>query len=464
MMGVYYMISEINKNIFRAYDIRGIYGEDIDPDVFYKIGLSTGEYLKKIIKGSKITVGNDIRQSSQPLVHSLISGLTTTGINVIYTGTTSFGQTLYNGWKQNQDLIGFVTASHLPPEWNGVKFYYGDGVGLPEEELIKIKDICLNEKWNYSNWLNIGQVKTVNPIEPYKSFFKKSFNYSRKLKVAVDCGGASMSLSAPEIFKELGLEITPVYCDPDPTFSQRPSDLKPENLKTLLSAVEKNNCDFGVAFDGDGDRSVIVDNIGEILSADQTGIILGKYGLKDKKGTIIANVECSKAVSEQLTPLGFNVKQIQVGHTFLTLHAKKENSPLGIESSGHLILPSYYLFDDALIIPFKIAEILDQTNKDLASLKSDIPTYPQKKIEIESTDDIKFDVIKKLIEELKVEYDNINTMDGVRIALDTGWVLIRPSNTSPIIRLTAEADSESDVKNIAYTFKNKTEEIIKNFK
>jgi len=150
-----------------------------------------------------------------------------------------------------------------------------------------------------------------------------------------------------------------VYCDPDPTFSKRPSDPKPKNLITLVQTVKKNNCDFGVAFDGDGDRAVIVDNTGQILTADQTGIILGKYGLKKKKGTIIVNVECSKSIKEQLEPLGYSVKQIPVGHTFLTLESKQTHALLGIESSGHLIIPEYFLFDDALVIPLKIAQILD---------------------------------------------------------------------------------------------------------
>ena len=455
---------DISKHIFRAYDIRGLYEKDISPEIFYKIGLAAGNYVKNVIHGKQIAVGNDIRQSSIPLVHSFIAGVSATGIDIIYTGNTAFGQTLFKGWELKQDLIAFVTASHLPPEWNGIKFYYGDGVGLPEKELMKIRDFTLNDDFDAVGWEKVGDVKSVDPKTSYKNFFKSKFKFNKKLKVAIDCGGASTTLSAPDVFDAVGLDTVHVFCEPDPSFSKRPSEPKPENLTVLVDAVKKNNCDFGVAFDGDGDRSVIVDNTGKVLSADETGIILGKYGLAEKKGTIIVNVECSKAVKEQLEPLGFKVKQIPVGHTFLTLEAKLEKSPLGIESSGHLILPEYFLFDDALVVPLKIAEILDNNEKTLGELAAEIPTYPTKKEVIDCDDQIKFDVVERLKVELTKEFENINAMDGVRVDLKNGWVLIRSSNTSPIIRLTTEADNEKILGQLTTQFMDKTEEIIEKFK
>jgi phosphomannomutase len=458
------MSQPISKQIFRAYDIRGLYNKDISPDVFYKIGLAAGTYVKQMMKGSQIVIGSDIRQSSPPLTHAFIAGVTATGVHIQHTGTTSFGQTLFTGGELHADLIAFVTASHLPPEWNGIKFYYGDGVGFPEDKLMAIRDLVLHDTFELAPWDKIGQVKSADARIGYKNFFTSHFKFKKKLKVALDCGGASMTLSAPEIFTILGLHMVPVYCDPDPTFSQRPSDPKPKNLTTLVETVKKQRCDFGVAFDGDGDRSVIVDNTGKILSADQTGIILGKYGFKEKKGTVIVNVECSKSVKEQLEPLGFTIKQIPVGHTFLTLEAKQEHAPLGIESSGHLILPEYFLFDDALVVPLKIAEILEHVKKPLHELVSEIPMYPTKKEEIECADEIKFDVVQQLKQKLTKEFDHVNTMDGVRVDLPNGWILIRPSNTSPIIRLTAEADNETILQDLTTKFLARTHEIIEYMK
>jgi len=454
------MTKEISPHIFRAYDIRGLYGKDIDPILFYKIGLGAGSYLKKQLQGNTMAVGNDIRQSSHVLVHAFISGVCATGVEVTYTSTTSFGQTLFAGCKSKKDLIAFVTASHLPPEWNGIKFYFGDGVGLPEEELNKIRDNTLQEQWVTADFSSTGRVQFIDTKKMYETFFNESFQFSKKIKVAVDCGGASMTLSAPDIFSNLGLELVPVYCEPDPLFSQRPSEPKPENLDTLRKTVQTKHCDFGVAFDGDGDRSVIIDNKGRVLSADETGIIIGKYGLNDKKGTIIANVECSKTVTEQLSPLGFTIKQIQVGHTFLTHHAKVEQALLGIESSGHIIIPAYFLFDDALVVPLKIAEILHDTEKSLAQLRDEIPSYPTKKVEIPCEDDIKFKVMNHLKKSFIETYDKTNTLDGVRIDFTDGWILIRASNTSPMIRLTTEGKTQDVVDELVEKFTEKTQEAI----
>jgi len=458
------MNDKIPLHIFRAYDIRGLYNEDLNSPIMYQIGLAFGTYVSNVLNGTEVAVGNEIRQSSYPLVNSFIAGVLSTGVDVTYVGTTAFGQTLYAGWKYDKCATAFVTASHLPPEWNGIKFYHSDGVGFSESEILKIRDIAVNEKYNLVSWKNLGLLTNKDIKSDYENFFKKRFKFDIKLKIALDCGGGSTTLSAPKLFEALGLEVVPIFCEPDPYFSGRPSDPKPKNLKKLVKTIQENTCDFGVAFDGDGDRAVIVDDKGSILSADQTGIIIGKYGLAQKKGTIIANVECSKAVAEQLEPIGFKVKQIPVGHTFLTIEAKNEKSPLGVESSGHIIIPEFFLFDDAIVTPLKIAEILNREKQKLSTLVEEIPIYPIAKAEIDCEDQHKFDVVKNLKQNLISEYGDVNTLDGVRINLDNGWVLIRPSNTSPIIRMTIEADSKEIMDELYIRFGDRIKEEISKIK
>jgi len=455
------MTENISPHIFRAYDIRGLYNEDLTPEIIFKIGLAFGNYVLQDLEGKEVVIGRDIRYSSNPLAHSFISAVLATGLNVVDVGVTAFGQTLYAGWVLKTNATVFITASHLPPEWNGIKFYHSDGVGYSEEELIRIRDIAIEKEYNIADWKEIGKIKSVRIEEEYINFFKEKFIFSKKIKVALDCGGGSTTLSAPDVFSSLGLELVTVYCDTDPLFLGRPSDPKPKNLTKLIEAVQDHHCDFGVAFDGDGDRAVIVDNTGKVLSADETGILIGKHGLTRKEGTIIANVECSKAIEEQLEPLGYKIKQIPVGHTFLTIEAKLENSPLGIESSGHIIIPSYFLFDDAIVTPLKIAEILNNSDEVLSDLVKRIPTYPIYKEEIECSDKIKFDVVEELKIELTKEYERINTLDGVRVDLEKGWVLIRPSNTSPLIRMTIEADDQKEIQSMIEVFGKKINGIIK---
>ncbi|MHA1199962.1 MAG: hypothetical protein ACTSQF_11595 [Candidatus Heimdallarchaeaceae archaeon] len=454
------MSDKIPSHIFRAYDIRGLYNEDLTSPIMYNIGLAFGTYIRKDLKGKDVAIGNEIRQSSYPLAYAFISGVLSTGVNITYVGTTAFGQTLYAGWKLDKKATAFITASHLPPEWNGIKFYHSDGVGFSEEEILKIRDIAINKDYNLVSWDKLGNLEIQDITADYESFFKDRFNFTKKLRVALDCGGGSTTLSAPNLFSSLGIEIVPIFCETDPTFSGRPSDPKPKNLEKIVKKIQKEDCDFGVAFDGDGDRAVIVDDTGRILSADQTGIIIGKYGLAEHKGVIIANVECSKAVAEQLEPLGFEVKQIPVGHTFLTIEAKKEKSPLGVESSGHIIIPEYFLFDDALVTPLKIAEILNREKQKLSTLVETIPIYPLKKYEIECDDQAKFTAVENLKQSLSSKYDDINTLDGVRVNLKDGWVLIRASNTSPIIRMTIEADSQEVIEKLELEFGDRIKEAI----
>ncbi|MCE7743040.1 MAG: hypothetical protein GOP50_11380 [Candidatus Heimdallarchaeota archaeon] len=446
------MNDEIPSHIFRAYDIRGLYNEDLTSTIMYQIGLAFGTYVSQKLKGKAVAVGNEIRQSSYPLAYSFISGVLSTGVDITYVGTTAFGQTLYAGWKLDKKATAFITASHLPPEWNGIKFYHSDGVGFSEEEILKIRDIAISKDYNIVSWNKLGNLEIKDISSEYETFFKDRFNFTEKLRIALDCGGGSTTLSAPNLFSLLGIEVVPIFCETDPTFSGRPSDPKPKNLEKLVKMVQKKECDFGVAFDGDGDRAVIVDDTGNILSADQTGIIIGKFGLAEHKGIIIANVECSKAVAEQLEPLGFEVKQIPVGHTFLTIEAKKEKALLGVESSGHIIIPEYFLFDDAVVTPLKIAEILNREKQKLSTLVGKIPIYPLKKTEIECDDQIKFTAVENLKQNLSLKYEEINTLDGVRVNLKDGWVLIRASNTSPIIRMTIEADSQEVIEKLALEF------------
>ena len=288
------MTLNISPHIFRAYDIRGLYNEDLTPEIIYRIGAAFGTYVNKILDGKKVVVGNDVRNSSIPLAYSLISGILSTGVSVTFAGTSAFGQTLFAGWDLKTDAIAYITGSHLPPEWNGIKFYHSDGVGYSEEELQQIRDFAINDDCIKVDWKELGDVKTIDSRTKYREFFNSKFNFTKKIKVALDCGGGSTTLSAPEIFNDLGLETIPIYCDTDPSFSGRPSDPKPKNLVELVKNVKEQKCNFGVAFDGDGDRAVIVDDSGKVLSADETGILIGKYGLSQKTGQLLSMLNSLK--------------------------------------------------------------------------------------------------------------------------------------------------------------------------
>jgi phosphomannomutase len=456
---------EITADIFRAYDIRGIYGDDLYPETMLRIGLGLGTYAQSRGETS-VVVGNDIRTTSLLLANALISGLLSSGINVSNAGTTTFGVCAFSGWLLKKDIIAYVTASHLPPEWNGVKFYTGEGIGFSVEENGKIRDIVLDEKEETVSWREVGNYDEVDLQEEYIEYIAKRFDRDvfEGKRIVLDCGNGSMGLVALDVMKRVKLKTDVLFPNPDPSFPNRPSE--PTELVALKEAVMRNRADFGAAFDGDGDRVVIVDDRGRMLSADQCGAIIAKDLLEELRGPVLANVECSMLMECELEKLGGKIERIPVGHTFLTLEAKRRNAVLAIESSGHYVMPSFFLFDDAMIIPLKLAEIVAKTGKKVSELVDMLPQYPKAQKNLLCDDKVKFGVIRTLADRLADEYgsDRINTMDGLRIDLKPdGWVLIRASNTSPLIRVTVEGATEAIKEKLMKQFVGIAENAIREF-
>jgi len=456
------------KHIFRAYDIRGIYNEDISPEIFYRIGLAFGTFLQTAqglkVNKDHVYVAYDIRTTSSLLVQAFISGLMTTGVSIEFSGEPlQFGACMFSAWRRSAFAIAFVTASHLPPEWNGVKFYYGSGVGFSESDNMAIRDIFLEGKFSKAKWNDSGTMNIINLKEEYKNFLINKFDIRKPLKVVVDCGNGSSCLSAPEILSAAGLNVVPLFCQVDPTFPNRSSEPNEKSLKILAKKVKAEKADFGVGFDGDGDRAVIVDDNGNILLSDITGLILAKYMLKEdkSKNRVIINIECSLAIEKELSNKAV-INRIKVGHTFLTESAQRfPDTLIGIESSGHMVFPSVYLFDDAQIIPLKLAEILSQIDEPLSSIVDSLPKLFKRKIAVHAPDNIKFEVTSSLLENFKNKYDNINNIDGIGIQFGKeSWVLIRASNTGPKIRIIVESESYQKADDLVAEFQKQLQDKI----
>jgi phosphomannomutase len=435
----------IDTTVFREYDIRGIFGQSVDQDLFYKIGYAIG----KKHPGKRVMVGNDIRTSSEPLAGSLISGLATAGCKISYCGTTCFGETLLAGRELKHDLTLYVTASHLPPEWNGLKMYYGDGIAFSGEEIKQIRDAVLAIKD-----MPEGERQAIDEVDfngSYVDYFTDRFKGLKRFKVVLDCGNGSTCLAAPKIFSALGLDVIELFTEPDPEFPNRPSEVSSENIGALKQKVVGEKADFGVAFDGDGDRAAIVDDKGRVIT-NEVGIVLGKQLLKKRKGPVIATVTCSMLVEKVLAPLGADVKRVPVGHTFIIINSKKHNAVMGMEESGHLVVPEYFYFDDAILVPLLVARAMQETGKKLSELYDELPAYSFSETSFRCDDRKKFAIIDSLKQKLGKEYKRVNTMDGARVDFDDGWILIRASNTSPKIRLYAEAETKERLEELRSKF------------
>ncbi|MEA3558375.1 MAG: phosphomannomutase/phosphoglucomutase [Candidatus Thermoplasmatota archaeon] len=444
------------EHIFRAYDIRGIWNKDLDPDICLDLGRGLGTLMMDELGMRKAVVGYDVRKTSPAFHGALVSGLLSTGVDVISTGECGFGVALHAGLSTGADVSCFITASHLEPEWNGLKMYFGNGIGFPEENILKIRDIVLSGKFRKVKWQDAGELSSLDHLDAYNSFWMERYLPLLKdggISIGVDCGGGAMCLSAPKVLGSCGMNVENVNSEVDPYFSNRPSEPKPENLTDLRDRVVEKGLDFGIAFDGDGDRAVVCDETGRFLSTDRLGIIIARdLVLEYGGGVVLANVESSMAVEDVLEPIGADVKRIKVGHTYLTMEAKETGAIFGVERSGHLIVPRHVLFDDAITAPLEIARILVKEKRPLSEIAIEVPQFASRAFAFDCPDDEKFRVIASLTEELKGKYGNVNDMDGVRVDMEDGWVLMRCSNTSPVVRMTVEARDESSLNRISNLF------------
>ncbi|MFZ2070426.1 MAG: hypothetical protein WAV32_02245 [Halobacteriota archaeon] len=454
----------IPAHIFRAYDIRGIFNEDLHPRTMLKIGLALGSYASE--RGwNLVAVGNDIRATSTLLSNALISGLLSAGIDVTNTGTTSFGTCAFSGWLLKKDITAYVTASHLPPEWNGVKLYTGEGIGFSAQENEEIRTLVLDGKAEAVPWNDVGKYHELDLRAEYIEYIAKRFDREvfEGKRIVLDCGNGSMGLVALDVVNRVNLKADALFPNPDPSFPNRPSEPTDASLGALKAEVLRTNADFGAAFDGDGDRVVMIDDRGRMLSADQCGVIIARALLEERKGTVLANVECSMLIERELEKLGGKIERIPVGHTFLTKEAKARDAVLGIESSGHYVIPSLFPFDDAITIPLKLAAILIKTGTKLSGLVDALPVFPKQRKNLQCGDEVKFEVMRVLAGQLAAEYgaDRLNMMDGIRINMgDDGWVLIRASNTSPLIRVTVEGATEEIKERLLAKFVAVTKDVI----
>lgn len=422
------------RHIFRAYDIRGIYGKDLTPEVFLRVGAALAKW------SDRFCVCSDTRLSSPPLRLALSAGLLGAGASVMDAGEGPIGLAIYLS-KHLKYSAGYITASHLPYEWNGLKLYYPGGEPISLDKL--------NELWRQASgelsWGLSREVRyeRVSYLESYAEFLRGLPKESGELRVVVDCGNGATSLIVPKLLRELGYQVVAVNCDVDPMFSVRGSEPTPEATSYLGDLVQRLGGDLGVAFDGDGDRVIFYDERGHALAPEQVAVVMIN-GHRVKR--VVANVECSSLVDRYVESIGGSVERVPVGRIYLIYKALKGVEGLGVESSGHFVTYSGANLDDGITTLLYLLEALGKLG---GKLSSHVPPMPlSKRLKFEVGDEKKFEIVEKLKENLASKYRRVTTIDGVRVDLDEGWFLVRPSNTEPVIRVTLEAESTEGLKTL----------------
>jgi phosphomannomutase/phosphoglucomutase len=417
-------MSSISERIFRQYDIRGIYQENLSARDAELIGKAFGTYIRK--KGeTEAIVGRDNRKSSPELFNSLVKGLTDTGINVKDIGVVISPIFYYATYLYQIKSGIMITASHNPAEYNGFKVQY-DGRTLYGDELQEIKRIIQKDEFERGQ----GRLTVQSPVKNYISMIKEKIKLpGRRLKVVVDCGNGTAGLFAPNLLKELGCEVIPLYCDSDPDFPNHfPDPVKPENLEDLIKTVKSNKADLGVGFDGDGDRLGVVDNQGNIIWGDMLMILFWREILPKYPGTpAIVEVKCSEILVDEIKRLGGKPMFYKTGHSLIKAKMKELNAVFTGEMSGHMFFADeYYGFDDALYACARLLRILARSNKPLGELLKDLPkTYATPEIRVKCSEDEKTFYVDKAKKYFSASGYKTIEIDGVRVQFDDGWGLVR---------------------------------------
>jgi phosphomannomutase len=428
---------------FRAYDIRGIYGETLTESMVERVGLAFANYLNS----AAVVVGHDVRQSSPSLKKALLRGLIRGGSDVIDVGLVPTPFAYLASMEADVEGGVVVTASHNPPEWNGLKLFkkggllVAEGLGLEEVKDLYIKGPSLSEKEG-----RVVSGRTL--LNSVKNLLLSKLGSKLRGKVAVDLGNGSCAPYAKELLVKAGLEVEPLNETPDGRFPSRGPEPREDNLQPLITAVIKRGCDYGVAYDGDGDRAVFVDDRGNVLPGDIILALFAKhYLIKHGKGKVIADVSCSMAVKEVVTKYGGELVVSRVGHAYLLNLMVRERALVGGEIASHFYFSEIGGIDDAIFATMKMAEVVAEAP--ISAQLDDIPRYPSTPvITYECQDEIKFSVIEKLAVRLSARGYAVDRLDGVKVYDQDGWVLVRASNTLPQIKLRAEARTQEKLREL----------------
>ena len=438
----------MNPGIFKAYDIRGIYPDQLNEEDAWKIGCATARFLRSLLRGyergqaasQSLCVGRDMRTHSEAVAKALIEGMNSTGANVIDIGMIDTPQ-MYFAINHFGTCGGVqVTASHNPAKYNGFKISgldakpIGGDTGLKDIEHIAMA--LLHTKGKAT-----GSVESRDLTAGYKKHVLKFLRPNvKKMKIAVDASNGMAGKMVPAIFDKLPVEIIELNFKHDGKFKHEPNPLVEKYLSEVKAAVKKNKCDFGVCFDGDADRLMMIDENGDTIGCDLTTALMVPYFLeKEPKSTVVYDLRSSRIVAEEIIKHGGTPRRERVGHSYMKKALRDSHSVFGGELSGHFYYRDNFYADSGMITLVHIINIISEANVPISELISPLRRYS-------SSGEMNFIVENKQtkMDELARRYSDgqIDHLDGVTILFKDWWFNCRPSNTEPLLRLNVEAKSK----------------------
>ncbi len=443
----------IKPNIFREYDIRGIADEDLVDENVTLLGKGIATFLKRL--GARtMVIGRDVRLSSGRIRDALVSGIVSTGMNVIDVGVCLTPVQYFAIIEFDADGGVMITGSHNPIEYNGLKISRKGVVPVFGEQIQQIKEII--DSGNYE--IGAGEVVTREVIPDYVNMIKSKLQFGKRLKVVVDAGNGTAGLLAPKLWEDMGCEVIQLYCEPDGHFPNHlPDPTVPKYVVDLRKKVVEVGADLGVGYDGDTDRVGVIDEKGKMIFADKLiAILSGEVLRRHPGGEIVFDVKCSQALPEVIEKHGGKPLMWKTGHSLLKAKMKEVGAPLAGEMSGHIFYADdFFGFDDAVYVSGRLMQILSNSQRPLSEIAAEIPSFESTpEIRIEATDEEKFDIVADLAAQFKQNYETID-IDGARVLFGDGWGLVRASNTQPVLVLRFEAKSKERLDEIIEIFKTR---------
>ena len=437
---------EIFESIFKTYDVRGVYDKELTREIAEEIGKGFGTFIGA---GKNLVVGRDIRLGSETLMDGVVKGLASVGCNVVDIGVVTTPVLYFAIAHKRKDGGVMITGSHNPPEWNGFKLCRENGIIIAEGTGIEeIKRIVMTQDFNKT--ASPGKIQGYDGIlDEYARFVLAKIKISKRLKVILDTCNSVSGIISPKLFRSVGCEVTVLNESLNGHFPAHLPEPKEETLQQLREEVIKGNADMGIGYDGDGDRCVFVDDKGRILTGDIVSIIFSELFIESERTKIVYDISCSSAVDEAIRARGGIPVVERVGRSFMMKRVLEENAAFGGERSGHFYFSEIYGLDDGTFASLKMAEILCQSETTLSQMVDSIPRYcASPTVNIPCPDEHKNAVVNKLKDIFATRGFKILEKDGVKAHNDSGWVLIRPSNTEPLLRILSEGKTEEKMNQL----------------
>jgi phosphoglucosamine mutase len=434
--------------LFGSSGVRGVANIDLTPILACKVAAAVATYAKT----KKAVVARDTRVSGSMLEEALVSGLVSTGTDVLLLGMVPTPVLAYVAKVLGADVGLMLTASHNPPQYNGIKVFNGESLSYTDESQDAVEKIVAEGTFGLADWRKLGKATSADAGQVYLDMAQQAVSLKKRWNVVVDPGcGATFNI-APKMLTEMGCKVTTLNAQPDGYFPARKSEPTAESLQDLAKVVKTISADIGIAFDGDGDRVAFIDENGVFVNFDRSLAAYGALALKRSGGgLVVTNVEASMCVETMAEKYGGKVIRTKVGDIYISEAIKRNGAVFGGEPCGAWVHPQLHLCPDGPLSAALFLKALEDEGKSVSQFMGEVPEYITLRENIVCKNEQKYKLVGQLDDSLKAafpSYTDFSTVDGARLALKNGWLLVRASGTEPLIRLTVEGESIEAAKDI----------------